>query len=77
MWVTLCERSFKQNIRRNIARKHETECEDKSGGLIDRFDKLINPDIAIIQAKPKASDSLQVSNITVPTVIFSGTEINK
>ena len=75
VWVTLWERSFKQNKRRNIAGKQETECEDKSGGIIDRFDKTINPDIAIIQAIPKASDTLQVANITVPTVIFSGTEI--
>ena len=71
VWVTLWERSFKLNKRRHIAGKQETECEDKSGGIIDRFDKTINPDIAIIQAKPNTSDTLQVANITVPTVIFS------
>ena len=42
VWVTLWERSFKQNNRRNIAGKQETECEDKSGGIIDRREEPKN-----------------------------------
>ena len=49
--------------------------EEEPGGLTDKIDKTIHPDIPIIENTPKAKDILQVRNISVPAVKFPAIEI--